>query len=53
MKFVYWHSTHIICSEYEFKNILRQIKKFVCLHLVYCLSVLNMDCKHDSQKEMK
>jgi len=43
---------HLICSEYGFKHNLRQIKKFVCVHLVYCLSVLNMDCKHDSHIEM-
>jgi len=31
---------------------LRQVKKFGSLRLVYCLSVLNMDCKQDSQIEM-
>jgi len=41
---------HLICSEYGIKNNMSQIKKFVCLRLAYCLSVLNMDRKHDSQK---
>jgi hypothetical protein len=44
---------HLICSEYGFKHNLRQIKKFVCLRLTYCLSVLNMDSKRDSRIEMK
>jgi len=26
--------------------------EFVCLRLAYCLSVLNIDCKQDSQIEM-
>jgi len=43
---------HLICSEYGFKHNMRQIKKIVCLRLAYCLSVLNMDCKHDSHIEM-
>ena len=33
--------------------ITRQILKFVCLLLAYCLSVLNMDSKHDSRIEIK
>jgi len=32
---------------------LRQILKLVCLLLAYCLSVLNMDWKHEPQIEMK
>jgi len=44
---------HLISSEYGFKHNLRQIKKFVCLRLAYCLSDLNMDRKHDSRIEMK
>jgi len=40
-------------SEYGFKHNLPQIKKFVCLRLDYCLSVFNMDWKHDSRIEMK
>jgi len=42
-----------ICSEYGSKHNMRQIKKFVCLRLANCLSVFNMDSKHDSQTEMK
>jgi len=42
----------LIRSEYGFKHNLPQIKKFVCLRLAYSLSVLNMECKHDSQIEM-
>ena len=41
---------HLICSEYGVKHKLRKIKKFVCLRFAYCLSVLNMDRKHGSQK---
>jgi len=44
---------HLICSEYGLKHNLRQIKKFLCLRLAYCLSVLNMDSKHSSRIEMK
>jgi len=42
----------LICPECGFKRNLRQINKFVCLRLAYCLSVSNMDCKHDSQMEV-
>ena len=31
--------THIISSEYGLKHNLRQIKKFVCLRLAYCLCI--------------
>ena len=41
--------TQLICSEYGFKHNMRQIKNFVCLRLAYCLPVLNMDRKRDSQ----
>jgi len=44
---------HLICSEYGLKHNLRQNKKLVCLRLSYCLSVLNMNCKHDSRIDMK